>query len=529
MIKAYLGKADNSITDYRLADSTIAWFEATDPSGVQNVKIKVEKKDDSQFKVKASGELLFYNEDKDFILKNLVTNLPSPDSYVWLRLYDDCCNEDIFIGHITADLIEWCTNECFVKCNAKEYTKITDAFNFIKNNVIIYDDVDTLHFPYRKRLTSLSTRYIPSANLRDLLVKNLQRANIVFKSDILNNPILNQWTGDNYQDFNGINPYVHTYLVSAEFTQGEQTPTETIDPDNVMLESIKGFLDRLKDVYNADYWIIDVGGQKVLEFERSDYFTYKATNWSDARNLGVCLEVDDKNKYAYFDGKWQKNFHNDSDDKKMHYAYNEIVEWNRPVNPLFSGAKKVSLSFSYAEVDMTDGSGFDVLNLDKSGLCTSPMLVISQVAPNRNLSASIYRMRNDTNFLASVHNNPYPSLEIYYEYNSPYWFSNDSVTNGHDEFVTTMGLMRPYVYTLFDNFHFIDNPRNLPNGRGYFSKKRRLGYKFKLDIDFDCVLFNSFDVNSGILLNIDGVDVTALATSLEFDFKTKIVKIEGKI
>jgi len=87
MIRAYLGKADNSITDYRLADSTIAWFEASDPSGIQNVKIKIEKKDDSQFKVKASGELLFYNSDKEFILSNLVTNA-NPDSYVWIKLYD---------------------------------------------------------------------------------------------------------------------------------------------------------------------------------------------------------------------------------------------------------------------------------------------------------------------------------------------------------------------------------------------------------------------------------------------------------
>ena len=45
-------------------------------------------------------------------------------------------------------------------------------------------------------------------------------------------------------------------------------------------------------------------------------------------NKNVCFEIDEKSRYAFFEGKWQKNIGNDSDDQEMYLVYNNIVECN---------------------------------------------------------------------------------------------------------------------------------------------------------------------------------------------------------
>ena len=531
MIKAYLAPPIAGINTYTLAEYPLAWFECTNTDGVQGVKINIEKKEDNQYKVKATGEMKFSNEDKDFILEHLITgSAPAyiPDSYVWLKLYDDCCGEVIFQGHITADLVSWCSGDCFIKCNAKEYTKRTDAFNFIKNSVIDYRNVDVLDISYRKRGNVGSRRYHPSPLLKDLLIKNLAINNIAFSSSILNNTRLNQWTGDDYQDFNGINPYTKTYLVNADFEQGNKNLGGDFINNNKMIDTIKGLLDKLKDVYNADYWIREIGGVKTLEFERKDYFNYYADIWSDLKNKNVCFEIDEKSRYAFFEGKWQKNIGNDSDDQEMYLVYNEIVEWNQPINPTQSGRRSINLAFSYAEIDIADSDiGYDDLNLDQTGLLSAPTLIICTNAPNRGVEATFYRMRNTTNVYSSPMYDGFLTGVIAHEYNSPYWFSKESWFKKRN--INSTRPILPYVYGLYDNFHFIDNPKNLPNGRGYYSKNRKYGLKWSYEIEFDCDMFLSFNETSGVQLSIFGQDVTAMIESAEFDFKKRTLKLKGKV
>lgn len=531
MIKAYLAPAIGGITTYTLAEYTLAWFECDNADGVQGVKISIEKKEDNQYKVKATGEMHFYGSDKEFILEKLITGTSPmyiPDNYVWLKLYDDCCGEIIFQGHITADLINWCANDCYVKCNAKEYTKRTDAFNFIKNSVLSYENVSKLDIPYRKRLLASSKRYHPSPLLKDILIKNLAINNIAFSSSILNNTVLNQWTGDNYQDFNGINPYTYTYLVNADFEQGNKDLGGDFIVNNQMIDTIKGLLDKLKDVYNADYWIREIGGIKTLEFERKDYFNYYADVWQDLTSKNVCYEIDEKSRYAFFEGKWQRNIGNDSDDQESYLVYNNIVEWNKPVNPTQSGRRAINLAFSYAEIDIADGdTGYDDLNLDKTGLLSAPTLVISQTKPNVGAQATFYRMRNTTNGYSSPMYDGY-SLDVKaMEYNSPYWFSNESWFK--KKWLNDTRTILPYVYSLYDNFHFIDNPKNLQNGRGYTSKNRKFGLKWSYEMDFDCDMFTSYDETSGVLLSIFGQEVVAMIESAEYDFKKRTLKLKGKV
>ena len=534
MLKVELAPPIFGITSYTLADTEPSWFEVQNTDGIQSVKVIIEKKEDNQYKVKATGEMKFFNDEKDFILSHLITGLPPsyiPNNYVWIRIYDDCCGEYVFKGHITADLVKWCSGDCFVTCNAKEYTKRTDSFNFINNTLLSYDNVDRLDIQYRKRATKLSRRYHPSPLLKDLLIKNLALNNITFSSSILNNSILNEWTGDDYQDLNNINPYPNTYLVNADFEQGNKTTGGDFINNNKMIDTIKGLLDKLKDVYNADYWIREISGQKTLEFERKDYFSYFADEWKDLTSEDICYNIDAKSKYAFFEGKWQKNVNNDSDDQESYLVYNEIEEWNNPVNPLQTGRRAVNLSFSYAEIDVANSDyGQDDLNLDKTGLLSAPTLVIaSKTLTSDGILATFYRMRNPSNaYYSPMYDALTGSLDIKaHEYNAPYWFSNKSWFKKRN-YADTRPLV-PYVYSLYDNFHFIDNPKNLPNGRGYYAKFRKFGLQWSVKMTFNCAEYLSFNETSGVKLNVNGTEVIAMIENAEFDFKTRELTLKGKV
>lgn len=532
MLKVELAPPIFGITGYTLADTEPTWFDVQNTDGIQSVKIVIEKREDNQYKVKATGEMKFFNDDKDFILSHLINGLPPsyiPSNYVWIRIYDDCCGEYVFKGHITADLVKWCSGDCFLTCSAKEYTKRTDSFNFINNTLLNYDNVERLDIPYRKRGTRDSRRFHPSPLLKDLLIKNLALNNITFSSSILNNSILNEWTSDDYQDFNGLNMYPYTYLVNADFEQGNKTTGHDYISNNKMIDTIKGLLDKLKDVYNADYWIREISGQKTLEFERKDYFTYFADEWKDLTSENICYNIDAKSKYAFFEGKWQRNINNDSDDKKMHLVYNEIEEWNNPVNPLQSGRRSVNLAFSYAEIDndIHDFHGDD-LNLDKTGLLSAPTLVIClKERTDDGIVGYFYRMRNHTNAVDSPYYDGFATDPKELEYNSPYWFSNRSWFK--KEIPTWTGRDMRYVYSLYDNFHFIDNPKNLPNGRGYYSKFRKFGLQWSFKMAFTSAEYLSFNETSGVKLNVNGTDVIAMIESAEFDFKNRELTLKGKV
>ena len=76
MLKVELAPPIFGITGYTLADIEPSWFEVENTDGIQSVKVVIEKREDNQYKVKATGEMKFFNDDKDFILSHLINGLP---------------------------------------------------------------------------------------------------------------------------------------------------------------------------------------------------------------------------------------------------------------------------------------------------------------------------------------------------------------------------------------------------------------------------------------------------------------------
>ena len=77
--------------------------------------------------------------------------------------------------------------------------------------------------------------------------------------------------------------------------------------------------------------------------------------------------------------------------------------------------------------------------------------------------------------------------------------------------------------TLYDNFHFIDDPRRRPNNRGYYAKEPYKSFEYTITTDFDCDMLNNFDIDSVI----ETQQGTASMEEVVFNFKNLEVEIKG--
>ncbi|VXB03252.1 hypothetical protein [Chryseobacterium sp. 8AT] len=146
--------------------------------------------------------------------------------------------------------------------------------------------------------------------------------------------------------------YYNMVMMSAEVKKGvkyEDATTYWID-DNKPLWTLDMFLNELKPVFNAKWYIKN----NTLYFARKDFDQYNDYIFDftgNDRSLiveGICYTWNEEKKRAYANcGYTIDAFDNMSMDAKS--RFNDIVEWNNPVNPMLEGeANKIVNSFAAA-------------------------------------------------------------------------------------------------------------------------------------------------------------------------------------
>ena len=146
--------------------------------------------------------------------------------------------------------------------------------------------------------------------------------------------------------------YYNMVMMSAEVKKGvkyEDATTYWID-DNKPLWTLDMFLNELKPVFNAKWYIKN----NTLYFARKDFdqYNYYIFDFTGSdRSLiveGICYTWNEEKKRAYANcGYTTDAFDNMSMDAKS--RFNDIVEWNNPVNPMLEGeANKIVNSFAAA-------------------------------------------------------------------------------------------------------------------------------------------------------------------------------------
>jgi len=530
---------------YNLSYLPVTWFDVPsgDVVGLENLILECEREENNQVMRKMSGDLLFYDATKDLLLTHFYNN---NGEYMWIRIYDCECDVWIFKGMIKRDKIEWCSNECFVRTRASQYDEITDAYNSL-NNVLDYDAylASSEHiWNFASRFTTgLTTyyKYMEGVRIGGLLSNSIaSMPYFVFNSSILqsiNN--LNGWTGDKYYYSARTNttqidknPYYFACLLNNDISPllKEADIGNKIRFEHRYTRTIRQFLEELKLVFNADYLIRKVGTFIQFIFERKDYFYYNSTIWKDCTNYDCCFEIDDRNKYSYANLKWQTlGFAEELTDSDQYKdQYNNIVEWNNPPSP--SQNQEYNAYLPYVWMPLFGYKGYPVLqnciNIKGKNLIAPPAICIAGDNLHYTTTTGITEFVHldlgtfdATNYGCTVH-----------KANSAMYFNgdiNEAFTNYGDP-------MPDYLETyedcnLYDNFHFIESPRNIPNSRGYRSKYSYKNLRFTMTVDFSCDDYLAFTSESAVLINVNGATVKGIIKSASFNFQKRTVTLKGII
>jgi hypothetical protein len=537
---------------YNLASLPVTWFDVPeqDVEGLEELTLNCERQDGNQVMRKMSGDIKFYNSTKDLLLTNFYDNNAQ---YMWVRFYDCECGVWIFKGQITRDKIEWCTDNCYILARATEYDDVTDAYLSL-NNVLDYDTYKIigekfLNFPIKLGLVGTRYKYQEGARIGGLLSATIaNQPNFIFASGILNSTnSLNGWTGDNYNYTpaghsyqSNLNPYYHAYLLNNDVSK----PLKEADIGNKIrlehryVKTTKQFLEQLKPIFNADYLLKSVGGVVQFIFERKDYFYYNSVIWKDCTDYQLCFEIDNRNMFAYANMQWQmlSAGEDDLDTATFKELYNDIVEWNNPVNPIQKDEYGAYCSFGWMPLfghsDYTTSNNlYDCLALKGKSVIAPPSICIAG-----------YNTIDFSNEFNPINLGQYDS-SIYasavHKANSAMWFNGNyrqAVTDvGKDNLWANIsiysgnGLSNYEDCNLYDNFHFIENPRNVPNHRGVYGKYQRKWLKYSLTIDFSCAEYLSYQNDSAIMINVFGTPTKAIIESIEFNFKDRTARITGII
>jgi hypothetical protein len=103
--------------------------------------------------------------------------------------------------------------------------------------------------------------------------------------------------------------------------------------------------------------------------------------------------------------------------------------------------------------------------------------------------------------------------------NRPFFTKKQSVAtldNGIDYDVQWEG-------TLYDNFHFIDDPRRRPNNRGFEAKEPYKSFEYEINVDFNCEMLSTFDIDNSIITK----QGKAIMEEVRFSFKDRNLNIKG--
>ena len=572
MIRIYL----NSVAD---TDTPInapsLWLEATSNcQGIEDLELTYNRKDDVAQRG-ISNSLEFYDSSYDLLYDRLVVNKAE---HIWVKIEIDGWPYVFPYLQIRWNAIEWCTDRCSMTANLTTWNTDIDAYKVLKSTLIW--DVDFLNnLVYENPFTGVSEPAHPlmrvlwekggvtnnkkwsygmiGVYIRHYFYNLCDKAGFTPSSSIFDYTGLNGWTGDNYDDeYYDIpyqsgtpspkaprNPY-HNAAVFLNLASSDEpgqydylqigqadrpSPTEL---NNALNWNGIDFLNKFGEVFNAKFRIKN----GALEFERKDYFFQSQNVWVDLTHETQCLKLKPQDNWAYLrleygteSSMWSKG-NAFLERGSLNYTpqqvaqiyppfpifaekyYDEICEWNSPVSTKQEGELYRVLQFSKLRTK-TNGVARDN-NTNKFGLhvwsleADQPFLAcISEASPMNN--KNIYQSYDYLD-----------SAGVWNEYyNRPFFTKKQStatLSNGSEYELNWKG-------TLYDNFHFIDDPRRRPNNRGYEAKEPYKSYEYTITTDFTCDMLNDFDIDS-VILTKEG---TASMEEVVFKFKNLEVEIKG--
>lgn len=154
-------------------------------------------------------------------------------------------------------------------------------------------------------------------------------------------------------------PYYNVGLFLLQNDRGvEEADDQNWQPQNEPFENILEILNMLKEPFNAEWMLIE----NELIFERIDWFI---------ENLEIRYSVDLKKESTGYNhdatrmyGGWSGDYNRDQLDEMgngmMNYGYSDAVEWNDPVSENQRGVKQVNVPFGPVR------HSFDKTSLDAS-------------------------------------------------------------------------------------------------------------------------------------------------------------------
>jgi len=188
----------------------------------------------------------------------------------------------------------------------------------------------------------------PSPHVRDYITNACRKCGISFDSSI----------------FEPTSPYYHLMMLYAPAKKGYfegVDVTKNYIVDNAPYWTLEDLMNNLSPVFNAKYRLKN----SVLRFERKDILTgtviYDFTG-ADKDKLvsAICYKWNGKRRPAFSSFEYQSDAVDYVGNEARH-RYNDIVDYNNPVNPAYSGQRKVTFMFGTSRF-RNDGIERDVLS-----------------------------------------------------------------------------------------------------------------------------------------------------------------------
>lgn len=358
---------------------------------------------------KYNKELIFFNEEFEEIKRELFDDPYGGLKTIDVEIYDDCCPDEngepffVFKGEILGKNVEYCKGDCQISATVTEKTPKKNCFQrtliWKNDNGFLNKDHPKVYYCNEVRpafvqhlliifglsLLALSVALVPIVaivsvtirlvcaipgvkckdSLKDgvlddylMLIKNIPRfivgcgrhhpspklrdyiqnacdiCGLKFSSSILNNPA---------SDYHNI-----MYFNAPNEKGSLKTSTKIIEA-NLPLENGKALMDKITPVFNADYDIEN----DTLYFERADKLI--TDEWIDYEFIEsesrivepICYKWRDKPLYAYANLQYADDA-SDTIGSEALNRFNEVIEWNNPVNEYMKDAYDVNLQFGAA-------------------------------------------------------------------------------------------------------------------------------------------------------------------------------------
>jgi hypothetical protein len=536
------------------------WIELSGVDGLDDFEItfrkgNTEEESNNVTQESLSKELNFFDGSRNFLHEQLVLQ---KRELVYVKIEDDCpdCGMMIHYGVIKRKNLKSCDCDEFYSASINGISRDEVIKARLESITVMDNDLASYYNPNdnagtnvlfqlaqesldRRRM--IDTYAVPGIPIRKIMESIGDRLSFnAYSSIFFEYLTMMQWSGDDYtpqvisQGYNIYNPYFYLYLVyfhivnqrqkqrQVTFQNGDDQNNNTyfsggtwqpIKRENWISWSAYSFLNRLAEVFNAQ-WRIKNG---LLELERRDYFQLGDNQWLDLTNEKICYTIADFGDFAYLDigfagskGEVQSTlnprssvncgssiFQNPFIDFSTEHL-ESLVSWGSELSFVKKQPLIKRFDFGYAPAIIYENRTKISL---KNGTTPNPLLLIG--AQNSAINRKF--LWGD---IGVFQHQPMTTDKYRYDY-----CINERTNVLFEE-------------NLYDNFHFIDDPNQDANSKGYFSKGKQYTYTFDVnDVTFNCSNFHNFDINKTILTKKG----RAIMEEVTFNWSTKTMSIKGRV